>query len=162
MHDNLQLPEVADSSSTSGSIRSIPPHLNDEPTNESDVVERIFRHHLEHHYDDRLRLPLWFPTAVNLGSVGYIRHGQFIKLLDAHQPPLGVPSILGDQVRSGTGGMDVDNRLPPRAFMSEFESLQTQVEDVEVRGVALNALDKAAVAWTKFIKGSGQTTESAS
>ncbi len=156
LDSNLALPDIPDNSSSSGSIHSIPAHLDDEASNESDVIERIFRHHLEHKFDDRLRLPLWFPSPVSLGSVGYVRHGKFEKLLDAHQVP--VSRITGRGAGHGQALSEIVG-LPPRPFMSEFESLQVQMESVEVRGATLSALDKAAVAWTKFIKRSGQTTE---
>jgi hypothetical protein len=46
-------------------------------------AERAYRHHLDHSFDDRLSIPLWTPTPVPLGSVGYIDgFGAFISLLD--------------------------------------------------------------------------------
>jgi hypothetical protein len=133
------LPESSTSSSNS-SLRSIPAYLDDEPCNESDRAEKFYRHCLSHEFDDRLSVALWFPTPVALGEVGYIRHGQFVKLLDSHQPP----SNLGE--------------MPPMPYMDEFSSLQVASMPVNVRSGLERNLDRF-VAWTKFVKSSGETAQ---
>ena len=132
----LVLPEV-ETSSSSGSIQSIPPHLEKEPSFDSDRAERHYRHYLTHDFDDRLTLPLWFPSAVALGEVGYIRHGQFIKLLDAHRLST---TTLG---------------LPPMPYLDEFSSLQTDTKAVNVRNAAEKGLDYVS-SLTNFIRSSGE------
>jgi hypothetical protein len=134
------LPELDDISSSSGSIRSIPQHLEKELSFESDRAERHYRHYLQHDFDDRLTVPLWFPSHVSLGSVGYIRHGQFVKLLDAQQP-----ANFGN--------------LPPMPFLDEFSALQTTTTQINVRNAAGRGLDMVTAAVTNFIKSSGQTTQ---
>jgi hypothetical protein len=134
-----RLPESSTSSSAS-SLRSIPDHLEDEPSNESDRAEKFYRHYLAHEFDDRLSVALWFPTPVALGEVGYIRHGQFIKLLDSHEPPV----IAGE--------------MPPMPYMDEFSSLQVASMPINVRSGLEKNLDRF-VAWTKFVKSSGETAQ---
>lgn len=134
-----RLPESSTSSSAS-SLRSIPDHLEDEPTNESDRAEKFYPHYLAHEFDDRLSVALWFPTPVGLGEVGYIRHGQFVKLLDSHQPP----TISGE--------------MPPMPYMDEFSSLQVASMPINVRSGLEKNLDRF-VAWTKFVKSSGETAQ---
>lgn len=135
-----RLPEIEeDLSSSSGSIHSIPTHLEKELSFESDRAERHYRHYLQHSFDDRLTIPLWFPSPVLLGSVGYIRHGQFIKLLDAHKPQL----ELGN--------------LPPMPYLDEFSSLGTFKTPVNVRSAAEKGLDLITALTTSFVRSSGET-----
>ena len=139
--NRMPLPEADEGcSSSSGSIRSIPPHLEKELSFESDRAERHYRHYLQHSFDDRLTVPLWFPSTIALGSVGYIRHGQFVKLLDAHHPPL--------EMRD----------LPPMPYLDEFSSLQTSTTPVNVRTAAERGLDYVT-SLTSFIRSSGETTK---
>ncbi len=139
--DTVPPPELDDrSSSSSGSLRSIPPELEDQLSNESDRAERHYRHYLQHDFDDRLTLPLWFPTIIPLGTVGYVRHGQFVKLLDAHQPPLDMKD------------------LPPMPYLDEFSSLQTAQIPVNVRNAAERGLDMVN-AFTSFIRSSGERSK---
>ncbi|WVF67899.1 hypothetical protein IAT40_002660 [Kwoniella sp. CBS 6097] len=141
--DTLPLPDFQDDwSSSSGSIASIPPHLENQPSFESDRAERHYRHYLQHSFDDRLSIGLWFPTPVPLGSVGYVRHGQFIHLMDAQVPPIGVKS------------------LPPMPYLDEFSSLQTTRSPVNARGTTEKGLDMVA-ALTNFIKSSGERSQKA-
>ncbi|OCF45644.1 TKL/TKL-CCIN protein kinase [Kwoniella heveanensis CBS 569] len=141
--NTLPLPDAQDDwSSSSGSIASIPPHLESQPSFESDRAERHYRHYLQHNFDDRLSIALWFPTPVPLGSVGYIRHGQFIHLMDAQVPPIGVKS------------------LPPMPYLDEFSSLQTARSPVNARGTTDKGLDMVA-ALTNFIKPSGERSQKA-
>ena len=136
----IPLPDVRDDgSSSSGSLRSIPAYLEDELSLESDRAERHYRHYLSHGFDDRLTLPLWFPSVIPLGTVGYVRHGQFIKLMDAHHPPL-----------------DYTN-LPPMPYLDEFSSLQTSKIPVNVRNAAERGFDFVN-AFTHFIRSSGETS----
>jgi len=134
-----RLPESSTSSSAS-SLRSIPDHLEDEPSNESDRAEKFYRHYLAHEFDDRLSVALWFPTPVVLGEVGYVRHGEFVKLLDSHEPPV----IAGE--------------MPPMPYMDEFSSLQVASMPINVRSGLEKNLDRF-VAWTKFVKSSGETAQ---
>ncbi|WVQ95463.1 hypothetical protein IAU59_002560 [Kwoniella sp. CBS 9459] len=141
--DTLPLPESQDDwSSSSGSIASIPPHLESQPSFESDRAERHYRHYLQHNFDDRLSIALWFPTPVPLGSVGYIRHGQFVHLMEAQVPPIGVKT------------------LPPMPYLDEFSSLQTTRSLVNARGTTDKGLDMVA-ALTNFIKSSGERSQKA-
>lgn len=136
-----RLPEASEeSSSTASSLRSIPDHLDDEQTNESDRAEKFYRHYLAHEFDDRLSVALWFPTPVFLGEVGYLRHGQFVKLLDGHQPP-----VIGGE-------------MPPMPYMDEFSSLQVATVPINVRSGLEKNMDRF-VAWTKFVKSSGETAQ---
>lgn len=136
----MVLAESEEDSSSASSLKSIPAHLAHEPTNESDRAEKHYRHYLSHEFDDRLSVALWFPSPVSLGSVGYIRHGQFVKLLDAHSPPIGMPS------------------LPPVPFLDEFSALQIASSPINVRSGLEKNLDRF-VAWTKFTKSSGETAQ---
>ena len=104
---------------------------------ESERAERHYRHYLQHTYDDRLTLPLWFPSVVSLGSVGYVRHGRFVKLLDATRPPLDTQD------------------LPPQPSMQGFSILQTTRMPVNVRNAAEKGLDLV----TSFISSSGRSAE---
>ncbi|KAK8850608.1 hypothetical protein IAR55_004527 [Kwoniella newhampshirensis] len=131
-----------DLSSSSGSLVSIPPHLESQPSFESDRAERHYRHYLQHAFDDRLTLPLWFPSVIPLGSVGYFRHGQFVHLINAGVPPIGV------------------EELPPVPYLDEYSRLQTQTMPVNPRTSAVKGLDMMA-ALTKFIKPSGETWQKA-
>ncbi|WRT70785.1 uncharacterized protein IL334_007784 [Kwoniella shivajii] len=133
---------IDDVSSSSGSVASIPPHLETQPSFESDRTERHYRHYLSHGFDDRLSIALWFPSPVPLGSVGYIRHGQFIHLMDAHIPPVGV------------------RQLPPLPYLDEFSSLHTTKIPVNPRGATEKGLDMVA-AVTNFIKPSGESSQKA-
>ncbi|ORX40883.1 hypothetical protein BD324DRAFT_647787 [Kockovaella imperatae] len=142
-HHGLVLPDEENSSS-SGSVHSIPPHLETEPSFDSDRAERHYRHYLQHDFDDRLTLPLWFPSLVSLGEVGYIRHGQFVKLLDAHRPPL----------------VTHQRQLPPLPFLDEFSSLHTNGGPVNVRTAAEKGFDLVS-SWTSFIRSSGEQTKQA-
>lgn len=55
-------------------------------------AERAYRHHLDHSFDDRLSIPLWKPTPVPLGSVGFIDgFGAFVSLVDVSTLP---PTII--------------------------------------------------------------------
>ncbi|WWC65266.1 uncharacterized protein I303_107883 [Kwoniella dejecticola CBS 10117] len=142
---SLSLPlleDLDDVSSSSGSLASIPPHLETQPSFESDRAERHYRHYLSHGFDDRLSIALWFPSAVPLGSVGYIRHGQFVHLMDAHLPPIGV------------------KELPPMPYLDEFSSLHTTSIPVNTRGTAEKGLDMVA-ALSNFIKPSGESSQKA-
>ena len=103
----LRAPTHDGSSTSSGSLRSIPTDHENELSFDTDRAERHYRHYLQHGFDDRLTLPLWFPSVVPLGSIGYVRHGQFHKLMDANVPPMGM------------------TELPPMPFLDEFSSLQT-------------------------------------
>lgn len=134
------LPE-SETSSSSGSIRSIPPHLEKELSFESDRAERHYRHYLQHEFDDRLTIPLWFPSSVPLGSIGYIRHGEFIKLMEAD----GLPGGISD--------------LPPVPRMDEFSSLQTFTTPINVRSTTERGWDIFNSAVTSFIKASGETAQ---
>ena len=158
--DRMPLPEFADeSSSSSGSVRSIPQHLENQLSFESDRAEKHYRHYLSHHFDDRLTVPLWFPSVIPLGSVGYVRHGQFIKLLDAHHPPLDTVHHSSVSAESGGLGLSTMPRgLPPMPFLDEFASLHTTSYPVAVRNAAERGLDLVA-AWTSFIRASGETTK---
>lgn len=128
-------------SSSSGSIRSIPPHLAKEISFESDRAERHYRHYLTHQFDDRLTIPLWFPADIPLGSVGYIRHGQFVKLLDATRPPLDV------------------SEPPPIMRLDEFDSLRTSKSAVNVQNVADKGWEMVHTAWMNFVKSSGEKSQ---
>jgi hypothetical protein len=146
--NTLPLPEIEDaSSSSSASIHSIPPHLHKEPSLESDTAEKHYRHYLSHTFDDRLTLPLWFPSVIPLGSVGYVRHGQFVKLLDARVPPM---NLSEEDVGHGSS-----STLPPMSHLDEFGSLQTSSEKVAVRNAAERGLDFVA-SWTNFVKQNGE------
>lgn len=140
MPNLLVFPESEEDSSSASSLRSIPPHLEHEPSNESDRAEKHYRHYLSHEFDDRLSVALWFPSPVSLGSVGYMRHGQFVKLLDAHSPPVGI------------------DEMPPMPFLDEFSALQISSTTINVRSGLEKNLDRF-VAWTKFTKSSGETAQ---
>ncbi|OCF54632.1 TKL/TKL-CCIN protein kinase [Kwoniella mangroviensis CBS 10435] len=131
-----------DMSSSSGSVASIPAHLETQPSFESDRAERHYRHYLSHGFDDRLSIALWFPSPVPLGSIGYIRHGQFVHLMDAHIPPVGVRT------------------LPPMPYLDEFSSLHTTRVAVNPRGTTEKGLDMVA-ALTNFIKPTGESSQKA-
>jgi hypothetical protein len=135
------LPDDDDFSSSSGSIRSIPQHLAKEISFESDRAERHYRHYLNHDFDDRLSIPLWFPGEIPLGSVGYIRHGQFVRLLDATRPS---PDI---------------KELPPVLQMDEFAALATKRAAVNVQNVADKGWGLVQSAWMNFIKSSGEKSQ---
>lgn len=138
-HRNL--PEDDAASSSSGSIRSIPRHLATEISFESDRAERHYRHYLNHDFDDRLSIPLWFPSEIPLGSVGYIRHGQFIKLFDATLPPTEI------------------EELPPVVHLDEFASLATIKTPVNVQNVADKGWELVHSAWMNFKKSSGEKSQ---
>ena len=139
--NNVPLLDMPDGSSTSsGSLRSIPPDHENEIDFDTDRAERHYRHYLQHSFDDRLTLPLWFPSVVPLGTVGYVRHGQFHKLMDANNPPLSATN------------------LPPMPFLDEFSSLQTTKTIVNVRSAAERGLDMVN-AFTRFIRSSGERSE---
>ncbi|WVW80744.1 hypothetical protein I302_102730 [Kwoniella bestiolae CBS 10118] len=131
-----------DMSSSSGSVTSIPAHLETQPSFESDRAERHYRHYLSHGFDDRLSIALWFPSPVPLGSIGYIRHGQFVHLMDAHLPPVGV------------------RQLPPMPYLDEFGALHTNRVAVNARGTTEKGLDIVA-ALTNFIKPTGESSQKA-
>lgn len=135
------LPDDDGVSSSSGSIRTIPQHLAEEISFESDRAERHYRHYLNHEFDDRLTVPLWFPAEIPLGSVGYIRHGQFVKLLDANRPP---PDV---------------QELPPVLRLDEFDSLMTKKSAVNVQNVADKGWEMVHSAWMNFIKSSGEKSQ---
>ncbi|WVR08680.1 hypothetical protein IAU60_005738 [Kwoniella sp. DSM 27419] len=128
-------------SSSSGSILSIPPHLQGYPTFESDRAERHYRHYLQHNFDDRLSIPLWFPSLVPLGSVGFVRNGQFTHLLDAHMP------VLGEE-------------QPPFSHLPDFSSAQIVTAAVNTRGATEKGLDMVA-AFTNYMKPSGEGDQGA-
>ena len=136
----MTLPE--EDSSSSGSVHSIPSYLEREPSFDSDRAERHYRHYLQHEFDDRLTLPLWFPSVVSLGEVGYIRHGQFVKLLDAQHPP----AARGNRT------------LPPMPYLDEFSTLHTNGGPVNVRTAAERGLD-LVTSLTSFIRSSGEQTK---
>ena len=136
----IPLPADDEDSSTSGSVRSIPPELRNQVSSDSDRAERQYRHYLTHDFDDRLTLPLWFPSVIDLGSVGFVRHGQFVKILDALRPP----TDLGE--------------LPPMAYLDEFASLQTIKMPVNVRNAAERGLDLVN-AITSFIRTGGEKSK---
>ncbi|WVQ63410.1 uncharacterized protein L199_001563 [Kwoniella botswanensis] len=129
-------------SSSSGSVASIPAHLETEPSFESDRAEKHYRHYLSHEFDDRLSIALWFPSPVPLGSIGYTRRGQFVRLMDAHIPPVGIGS------------------LPPMPYLDEFSSLHTTRVAVNARGTTGKGLDMVA-ALTNFIKPTGESSQKA-
>ncbi|KAK4689262.1 hypothetical protein P7C73_g848, partial [Tremellales sp. Uapishka_1] len=138
---HLPLPNEESNSSSSGSIVSIPPHLENQLSFESDRAERQYRHYLTHSFDDRLTIPLWFPSPVHLGAIGYLRHGAFVNLMDARVPPMG-------------------RDMPPQPFLDEFSSLQTTTTPVAVRSTAEKGLDLIS-GLTKFRKVSGETMSKA-
>ncbi|KDQ11798.1 hypothetical protein BOTBODRAFT_35049 [Botryobasidium botryosum FD-172 SS1] len=65
--------------------------------------ERIYRLRLQHEHHPSLKLPLWQPSEVKLGAVGYLQkpHGRFVTLFNAFEPGassdgrLDLPSIHG-------------------------------------------------------------------
>lgn len=117
------------------------PPLENQRSFQNERAEKHYRHYLYHSFDDRLSYALWFPSPIKLGTVGYIRRGHFIELLDAHGPPKGSDSF------------------PPMPYLDEFSSLQVTTTPVNVRGGLERQLDKF-VAWTKFTKSGGGTSQS--
>lgn len=83
--------------------------------------ERRYRYLLTHEYNASLRLPLWDPSPVDLGAVGYLSkpRGRFITLFNAFSPQKSnddmvrsLPSIYGyGQVKDGSQRLDKRSRL---------------------------------------------------
>ncbi|WVQ86131.1 hypothetical protein IAT38_008299 [Cryptococcus sp. DSM 104549] len=145
---HLLLHKEDDHSSSTGSVSSFHASVvlprNQQVDTSSDAVrsEKHYRHYLQHDYDDRLTVPLWWPSRVALGSVGYIRAGRFVQLLDAHVPPIGT------------------YELPPMPYLDEFSSLQIRRTAVNPRGPSEVGRDVMA-AVTTFFKSSGETSQKA-
>ncbi|KAF9647369.1 hypothetical protein BDM02DRAFT_2705085 [Thelephora ganbajun] len=64
-----------------------PPPLDETLANIKD--ERRYRMLLQHEFHPSLTLPLWTPSTVAIGSVGYLRkpEGEFVTLFNAFDPP---------------------------------------------------------------------------
>ncbi|KAF7965529.1 hypothetical protein HWV62_43062, partial [Athelia sp. TMB] len=101
-----------------------PPPLDDRLKSMRD--ERRYRMLLQHEFHPSLVLPLWTPSVVTLGDVGYLDKpsGQFIVLCNALAPQ--------NTQRPGIA------RLPP---MSTYGLLQHGEQRSEKRNVALRGLD---------------------
>jgi hypothetical protein len=82
----------------------------------SELLADEYVQFLEHEFDDRLTVPIWRPSVVELGSVGYVRGGRFIKLFDADHPPEHLPG-------------------PPKLCMGEFGAPETVITKIDSRGV---------------------------
>jgi hypothetical protein len=86
------------------------------PSARSEFMADEYVQFLEHEFDDRLTVPIWRPSIVELGSVGYVRWGRFIKLFDADHPPEHLPG-------------------PPKLCMGEFGAPETVTTKIDSRGV---------------------------
>ncbi|KAF9780733.1 hypothetical protein BJ322DRAFT_278471 [Thelephora terrestris] len=95
-----------------------PSALDDPPANSKD--ERRYRMLLRHEFHPSLTLPLWSPSTVKIGSVGYLRkpEGEFMTLFSAFDPPetsdgvlKGMASLYGyGQISQGSYRQDKRNR----------------------------------------------------
>ncbi|TFY77456.1 hypothetical protein EWM64_g6556 [Hericium alpestre] len=61
-------------------------------------IPRKYAGLLQHEFDESLSLPLWTPTPVSIGTVGYFSkaNGRFVALFDAHSPSgrvEGIPAL---------------------------------------------------------------------
>ncbi|KAL7409134.1 hypothetical protein BDY24DRAFT_404344 [Mrakia frigida] len=111
------------SSSSPESPLSLPGRTFKEVLESTHKSERAYRHHLDHMFDDRLSIPLWTPTPVPLGAVGYVDGvGSFVNLVDItedsrlardHRKVVSYPDVLHDTFGDrSVGGIDVQ-LLPP-------------------------------------------------
>lgn len=71
-----------------------PPPLHETLANIKD--ERRYRMLLQHEFHPSLTLPLWSPTIVKIGSVGYLSKpkGEFVTLFNAFDPPRSSDGLL--------------------------------------------------------------------
>ncbi|EJD05560.1 uncharacterized protein FOMMEDRAFT_152885 [Fomitiporia mediterranea MF3/22] len=60
---------------------------------------KLFEGKLNHSYSSVLSQPLWTPGLVELGDVGYISCGSFIRLFNAHNPPSGIKRLGAENLR---------------------------------------------------------------
>ncbi|RPD53287.1 hypothetical protein L226DRAFT_572810 [Lentinus tigrinus ALCF2SS1-7] len=87
------------SSRSSSSMLEFPRDGSEQPQNEHAQMlsdERRYRMLLRHPFDQTLRLPLWSPSKVDVGAVGYLHKcggGGFITLFNAFVPTEGIPSL---------------------------------------------------------------------
>lgn len=97
--------------------RQSPPPINEERAEIRN--ERRYRLLLQHEYHPSLTLPLWTPSPVTIGAVGYLSKpdGAFVTLFDAFDPPKtsngklnGMPSLYGyGRVNQGNQRQDKRN-----------------------------------------------------
>ena len=122
--------------SSASSIHSVHAFLGQRHDFDRHKTERRYRHYLSHEFDDRLTIPLWLPSVVPIGAVGYTDHGQFVQLLDSVNPP---PMTTG---------------LPPMPYFGEF-GLDTERKAVEVRGGVTRMFERLSH-WNKPFGVSGK------
>ncbi|KAL1669009.1 hypothetical protein GGF50DRAFT_45197 [Schizophyllum commune] len=109
--------------------------------------ERRYRLLLNHEYHPSLNLPLWTPTPVEVGAVGYLSKpsGRFVTLFNAFAPDhaeeesiRGLPSVSG------------------------YGTWRVGVQQVEKRGIAQRGLDAIVGFLTYKSRGGGASSESIS
>jgi len=75
--------------------------------------ERRYRMLLQHEFHPSLTLPLWYPSAVETGAVGYLRkpEGEFVTLFNAFDPPQSSNGLLGGMANlNGYGKVSQGNQ----------------------------------------------------
>ncbi|KZT67854.1 hypothetical protein DAEQUDRAFT_693396 [Daedalea quercina L-15889] len=90
-HSSMGLSDTDDSHSDSGIMLDPPGYQSPPPIDEHNAElrnERRYRMLLQHEFHPSLSLPLWTPTQVPLGSVGYLSkpEGTFVTLFNAFKP----------------------------------------------------------------------------
>ncbi|KAF8995912.1 hypothetical protein BDQ17DRAFT_1284877 [Cyathus striatus] len=76
-----------------------------------ETSEYIYRNYLCHEFSVSLKLPLWSPSAVSLGDVGYLekRSGKFVKLFSSLDPQDSSDGRLGDIPKlTGFGSVPIE------------------------------------------------------
>ncbi|KAI0945901.1 hypothetical protein AcV7_010017 [Taiwanofungus camphoratus] len=96
-----------DSRSEGGILTDLPGYESPPPVDDLRAEmrdERRYRMLLQHEFHPSLTLPLWTPSRVPLGAVGYLSksHGEFVTLFNAFKPvessgnfALNIPSLYG-------------------------------------------------------------------
>jgi hypothetical protein len=105
---------------------------------QADQVQEDYQDFIKHDFDDRLTLPLWIPSVITLGSVGYLRNGRFVKLFDADFPPPDLPE-------------------PPQRTIGEFGLIETTISPVDTRTLMERGWD-IVNGLVKFAKGGAETS----
>lgn len=100
-----KLPPVITSESTHNSVHSsAPSQAPIAPPSSTLQAEEIYRKIIRDPLDSSLSLPLWHPTPVSLGAVGYycVPNGEFVTLFNAFDPRASsnrhaerIPSLIG-------------------------------------------------------------------
>ncbi|KZW00630.1 hypothetical protein EXIGLDRAFT_720865 [Exidia glandulosa HHB12029] len=91
--------------------------------------ERRYRTRLQHRYNESLTLPLWKPTKVEVGDVGFMdrgKNGTFVRLFNAFGPPESHGAVMFPPLVA-TRGRRLDKRDPPVAVRPRSSSLRARI-----------------------------------